>query len=357
MPRKKKGIGWQWWLVIAAAVLAILYYTPTGDYVILPGITENLNRIVTVQGGKVPRHGRFLMVAVTLDRANLLDDIMARVTPYGEIVPAAQILPPGGHLSQFIRMSAIQMKESHEYAQVAGLRSAGYNAREAGNGVEVEAVLSGFPAVHRLKVGDVILAVDGHAVTMAHQLLDRMAALPRGAVVTLTLRRSGRVMQVRVPTTVRPSVSPHPMVGVEVATYEPHFVIPVPIHIATGDITGPSAGMMFSLEILSQVRPGLHLTRDRVVAGTGTITANGTVGPIGGVREKVVTVYRAGARVFLVPRANYRSATQEARWMGIQHKLRIIPVSNLSQAVQALRALPPAPVASGRDSRGDRAAY
>lgn len=341
MPRKK-GIGWQWWLVIAAAVMAILYYTPTGDYVILPGITENLNRIVTVQGGRVPRHGRFLMVAVTLDRANLLDDIMARITPYGEIVPASELLPPGGHLSQFIRQSAIQMKQSHEYAQVAGLRRAGYDAREAGGGVQVVAVLSGFPAVHRLKVGDVILSVDGYAVTMAHELLDTMATLPRGAVVTLTVKRAGRLVQVRVPTITRRSVSSHPMVGVEVTTYQPHFIIPVPIHIATGSITGPSAGMMFSLEILSQVKPGLHLTRDRVIAGTGTITASGAVGPIGGIREKVVTVYRAGARVFLVPRANYRSAAMQARWMGIGRKLRIIPVSNLTQAVDALKALPPA---------------
>ena len=67
------------------------------------------------------------------------------------------------------------------------------------------------------------------------------------------------------------------------------------------------------------------------------IDASGNVGPIGGIKEKVLTVYDAGAKIFLVPKGDYSDAVQEAKAVGIAGKLRIIPVGTLQQALAALR--------------------
>ena len=100
----------------------------------------------------------------------------------------------------------------------------------------------------------------------------------------------------------------------------------------TGRIGGPSAGLMFVLEILNQLQPE-DLTVGRDIAGTGTIDINENVGRIGGVVQKVVAAEKAGAEYFLVPRSNYEQAKKVAR------NIELVPVDNLGEVLLFLSNL------------------
>ncbi|WP_228977164.1 S16 family serine protease [Streptomyces sp. DH12] len=111
--------------------------------------------------------------------------------------------------------------------------------------------------------------------------------------------------------------------------------VDVRLHLA--DIGGPSAGLLFSLGIVDKLAgdgEGGDLTGGRIIAGTGTISPDGTVGAVGGVSLKTQAAARDGATVFLVPRAECEDAeaTRPA-------KLRLIPVTTLKDAVASLEAL------------------
>ncbi|MFE7580613.1 S16 family serine protease [Streptomyces gardneri] len=107
--------------------------------------------------------------------------------------------------------------------------------------------------------------------------------------------------------------------------------VKVTLHLA--DIGGPSAGLLFSLGIVDKLDDS-DLTGGNIVAGTGTIDADGTVGAVGGVSLKTQAAARDGATVFLVPKAECSDAQAE------QPKgLRLVPVTALSDAVASLRAL------------------
>ncbi|MFE7552144.1 S16 family serine protease [Streptomyces gardneri] len=107
--------------------------------------------------------------------------------------------------------------------------------------------------------------------------------------------------------------------------------VKVTLHLA--DIGGPSAGLLFSLGIVDKLDDS-DLTGGKIVAGTGTIDADGTVGAVGGVSLKTQAAARDGATVFLVPKAECSDAQAE------QPKgLRLVPVTALSDAVASLRAL------------------
>ncbi|OEU87594.1 hypothetical protein DB35_27410 [Streptomyces abyssalis] len=113
----------------------------------------------------------------------------------------------------------------------------------------------------------------------------------------------------------------------------------VEISLRLADVGGPSAGLFFSLGIIDKLGGdgagrGGGLTGGRIVAGTGTIKADGTVGPVGGVPLKTKAAKRDGASVFLVPRAECADARAE-RPKG----LRLVPVDTLGGAVKALNAL------------------
>nr|PZN44721.1 MAG: hypothetical protein DIU70_02005 [Bacillota bacterium] len=107
--------------------------------------------------------------------------------------------------------------------------------------------------------------------------------------------------------------------------------LPLAVELEPGGITGPSAGLIFSLEIVEQLT-GEPLAGDLRVAGTGAVDPEGRVGPVGGVAQKVYTAEAAGARVLFVPRENY----EEAR--AVATRVEVVPVGSVAEAVAWLRA-------------------
>ncbi|MGW7519259.1 S16 family serine protease [Streptomyces sp. NPDC054796] len=111
----------------------------------------------------------------------------------------------------------------------------------------------------------------------------------------------------------------------------------VKVSLRLADVGGPSAGLLFSLGIVDKLDgdgSGGGLTGDRTVAGTGTIDASGKVGAVGGVPLKTQAAKRDGASVFLVPKAECADARAE-----LPKGLRLVPVTSLDGAVEALKAL------------------
>ena len=64
---------------------------------------------------------------------------------------------------------------------------------------------------------------------------------------------------------------------------------------------------MFALAIVDKLTKG-QLTAGRHIAGTGTIDADGAIGPIGGIQQKIAGAKESGATTFLVPADNCESA-------------------------------------------------
>ncbi|MFI1421719.1 S16 family serine protease [Streptomyces sp. NPDC020731] len=111
----------------------------------------------------------------------------------------------------------------------------------------------------------------------------------------------------------------------------------IEVTLELADVGGPSAGLLFSLGIVDKLNgdgSGGDLTGGRVIAGTGTIDADGTVGAVGGVPLKTQAAKRDGATVFLVPKDECSDARAE-----LPEGLRLVPVTTLKSAVDALVAL------------------
>jgi PDZ domain-containing protein len=123
------------------------------------------------------------------------------------------------------------------------------------------------------------------------------------------------------------------LIGITVGSAGVNVKLPFPVSINTQKIAGgPSAGLMFTLGVYNALTPG-DITGGRVIAGTGTINLDGTVGPIGGVQQKVVAAELAGAHYFLVPTGNYADAKAAA------HGIQVVEIKTAAQAVQFLKSL------------------
>ena len=112
------------------------------------------------------------------------------------------------------------------------------------------------------------------------------------------------------------------------------YKFPFKVNINVGDVGGPSAGMMFSLGIMDKLTPGA-MTGGKSIAGTGTITPEGEVGPIGGIQQKMVGARDAGATVFLTPADNCAEAVK-----AVPDGLTLVKVATLHEAVAGDRRDP-----------------
>jgi Lon-like protease len=160
-----------------------------------------------------------------------------------------------------------------------------------------------------------------------------MAKQPIGSVVRFTIHRGKQTLLVPIKTVASPTPPKRAVVGVLLETaVDVH--LPIPVRIDAGNVGGPSAGLAFALEVLAKLKKGvLHGHR---VAATGEIFPDGSVGPIGGIKQKTIGAREAGVDVFLVPAGeNARDAEKEA------DGLRIVPVKTFPQALHALATLPP----------------
>jgi PDZ domain-containing protein len=317
---------------LLAVVLALLVI-PANEYIFLPDKAHPVAPLVTVQGGHDPTRGGVYFVDVVVQSATLLDKITGGALHNGaDLYPKQAVDPPG--VSQQLRRT-LDLQDMHLSQQVAAavaLRADGKKVVLTPVGVRVTATFQGLPAFEKLQPGDVIIAVDGKRAPTVTDLRTDIRARRIGDVVSLTVRR-GKQTLVEKMKTVADSKGKNAMPVVGIAT-EPALDIhlPLQVRIDAGNVGGPSAGVAFALEVLEEL--GRDVVHGHKIAATGEIFADGSIGPIGGIKQKTIGAREAHVDAFLVPAGEN---AQEARKYA--HGLRIIPVDTFPQALRALATL------------------
>lgn len=227
-------------------------------------------------------------------------------------------------------MDPEQIKESNE-AAFTGSESAATIAAMNHLGrpteVTVARVLEDTAATGVFEDGDAILAVDGESVQRPTEVAELAQAKKPGEEITFTVRRDGGETDLDL---TLGELEQNPGVGAVgiLMTSQPGDGVEVDYNLQ--DVGGPSAGMMFSLAVIDKLSPG-ELNGGNFVAGTGTITPEGTVGPIGGIVHKVDAAEAAGAELFLAPAENCAEAVSRDHGDMV-----VASVADLDEAITAL---------------------
>lgn len=192
------------------------------------------------------------------------------------------------------------------------------------------------------KPGDEILELNGVRVTDNRSIRKALEDEKPGTMAKVKLKRDGKLLTVQAPlTTIKDSETGKQRSGFGVSIATVQKVQPKDgrktIHFTSTDVGGPSAGLMFTMEIYNQLTPG-DLSKGYRAAGTGTIDKDGQVGAIGGAKYKIVAADRQDADLFFVPADNYKEAKAKAEQIGTRMKL--VPVRKLGDALNYMEKLP-----------------
>ena len=319
-------------LVLLAAVLG-LAVVPSDDYIFLPDRAHPVAPLVTFPGGHDPARGGVYFVDVVVRKATLLERLLGGLHEGADLYPANAVNPPGVGDAQRRRIDTQDMKRSQQVAAAVALRAAGEKVTLSATGARVDLIEPGKPAVGKLQPDDVLTAVNGTRVRTPSDVFVAMRKRAIGGLVRFTVRRGRTTLVVGIHTVASDRGPRRPVVGVFLTTaLDIH--LPVAIRIDAGNIGGPSAGLAFALEVYEE--DGHDVVHGLRVAATGEIFPDGSVGPIGGIKQKTIGARKAGVDAFLVPAGdNAREARKHAGG------LRIIPVETFPQALRALATLRP----------------
>ncbi len=214
------------------------------------------------------------------------------------VLPYEALYPPDTTAEDEQAESAAQMVSSQDTAVAAALTKIGYDLSTY---AEVTGITPDSPSEGELEARDRIVTLEGRRITRVQQVFDTVGRAEPGDTLTGEVRRAGRTRSFEVTTKPAADDPDRAMLGVLVGT---GYVFPFDVSIGISDsIGGPSAGLIFSLAVYDTLTEG-SLTGGRDVAGTGTIAADGSVGPIGGIQQKIYGADETGADVFLVPPDN-----------------------------------------------------
>ena len=307
-------------LVAALAVVALFKPLPYTTYA--PGPTIDVlgapdgKEIIQVPDGHQTYRddGQLRMTTVSVtpkdSNLNIFEVMRAWLDRSDAVYPKEAVYPDDKTADQVRDEGQVEMVSSQDTAVAVAEQALGYDVTPS---LEVTLISPGSPADGALAVRDLLRKVNGTPLSddiskASDQLRSAIKATAPGQQVTLTVLRDGKEVDVPVTPQQRTTdlfgtvpVTGTPTIGIFLGQ---GFILPFQVTVTIDPrIGGPSAGLMFSLAIYDTLTPG-SLTGGAPVAGTGEIAADGTVGPIGGIQQKIVGAREDGAQLFLVPADN-----------------------------------------------------
>jgi PDZ domain-containing protein len=275
-----------------------------------------------------PPDGELLMLTVVSQDVNIFEALIAGLDPTIDLVPKEAYRPPDESDEDYRQRVLAQMDDSQQRAITVALGYLGYDMIPID--VLITDLIDEAPSSEVLQIGDSVNSFDGVEVMRSTDLTDALEGRQPGDLIEMGITREGTEQLVEVELAERPGETGRAMIGITVGELtEPPF----PVAIEAGAVGGPSAGMMHTLAIVDTLTPG-ELTQGHVIAGTGTIAYDGTVGNIGGIRQKIVGAEAAGAEYVLVPKGNYEEALTAER-----RAIEIVPVETIQEALDFLETL------------------
>lgn len=323
------------------------------SYIMKPGSAHEVSRFIQVQDGDDNDEGTLSLMTVSLSQATPFTYTLAKFQDHRKIMEMEQVRNHEEDEEEYNIRQLKLMQDSQFNAKYVAFNRAKLPYEVHYNGVFVLNVLEGGASDGILKAGDEIISVNGNPIEKQDDLIKILANKGLDYKVDLVIVRNDEKVDLTTKLKKIPE-SKEGRVGLGITYTESKSITTTPkVTVKTENIGGPSAGLMFTLEILNQLVDE-DVTKGYNIAGTGEMNVDGTVGRIGGIDMKVIAADEDGMEIFFAPddtisaeakasnpslESNYTVASRTAKEIGT--KMKIIPVKTIDDALTYLEGLEP----------------
>lgn len=329
-------------LLLLAIALAACAIVPIPYYIEAPGSTIDLKELITVDDQKDTLPGSFSLTSVGVRQATVFSLIYAKFQDFTDIVSEEEMLG-GATDEEYDQIQQYYMETSQNNAIQQALKLADRKYSMEYKGVYVLSVDPASAFYHQIGVGDTVTEANGKTFKSSEEFMKYVQGQTVGDQMKVTYLHggkekvaTGKLMKL---STGKPGIGITLTDRTEIATDEN-----IKFHVE--NIGGPSAGLMFTLEIYEQLTQQ-NLRQGKHIAGTGTIDSEGKIGRIGGIDKKVASADQNDIEIFFAPddelpkdskeKTNYEEAKAAAEKIGT--KMKIIPVKTVQDALDYLKKM------------------
>ncbi|WP_133619893.1 SepM family pheromone-processing serine protease [Paenilisteria rocourtiae] len=334
-------------LIVLALVVA--FFVPLPYYVTRPGSADKLSSLVTVEGHPSNSEGVFRLVTIAMGQANIYSYLAAKVLPYQELEKESDVRGENETDEEYnVRQLSLMNQSKNNAIQVA-YKAAGQLVEIEYRGVYVLSVIPDAPAAKVLEAGDLITAIDGKSFESSAEFIQYVRSKRVGDKVQVSYKHQDKSEKASVELI---DIDKKGTPGIGISLVDDQKLVTDPkITIDSEKIGGPSAGLMFTLEIYNHFGK-TDWTKGHNIAGTGTIDVDGNVGRIGGIDQKIVAADRDDVEIFFAPDdtitpeikkaqpnavSNYEDAVKTAK--AIDSNMKVVPVKTFQDALDYLKTL------------------
>ena len=322
-------------IAVTALVLASLFL-PSPFVILSPGNPQNiLGSAITITGTKsYPTTGKLSVTSVMVTDPDSyitgFDVLYGWFDKNRAVLPRVEVYPEGESAADSMKNGAEEMSGSQTNATAAALNYLGYKSTSK---LVITEVNDQTNANKLLYKSDIVLSVDDKKFESASEIMRYLDQKQPGDLVSIKVLRSEReIITKQIKLSARDDGSA--FIGVNI---QQNFNFPFQVKIQLAETGGPSGGLVFALGVVEKLTPA-DLIRGRNIAGTGTITADGQVGPIGGIAEKIIGAKKDGVKIFLAPIENCTDIKNKVQLTnsGSKNDMKIVPVATLTEAISVL---------------------
>lgn len=320
-------------LGILLVIVATSTWIPVPPFSIYqPGPVKEVEGLIEVEDTTTySSEGRLMLTTVNVNLdITLREWIVAMFDPHQTVVLREDVTG-GGSVEELEQQQREEMAASKQHAEEVALTALGL-AEPTGKGAHIQGTVNGSPASGTLHRDDVIVEINGQKVATTCDVGRAIDETQVGDEIELVIQRGKDRRTITVETTRNPQDPDNAYIGVFMDEIRYRFDPGFDVEIRTGRIAGPSAGLMFALALYDRLTPD-DLTHGQDIAGTGTISCDGGVGPIGGIEQKVAGAEAQGAEIFLAPSGNATAAE------GAADEIEVVAVSTFNDAIEYLEGL------------------
>ncbi len=328
--------------IVLIVLMLVGTFLPLPYYIYRPGTADPLDEVVAVSDRDAQSDtGDFHLVTVRGGQATPIQLLLSQFSDYQDVYALEDVFPEGYDRDGYMREQLLVMENSQQAATLVAYELAGVDYTINYEGVYVVNVLDGMPAADVLEMGDKILEVNGEKIKDADHLITVVDGYDNGDALAFTIKREEETFDTAIELVPFPDQPENVGIGIQLVTNR-EVSLSREVEFFSGDIGGPSAGLVLTLELYDQLTEG-DLTHGKKIAGTGEVDYDGNVGRIGGIDKKVVAADDEGCMIFFAPNedgredSNYQIAKQTAE--AIDSDMVIVPVDTVSDALDYLNNL------------------
>ena len=314
--------------IISLVLILFITFFKLPYEVEMPGGVIDLQNRVKINGEEIPISGTFNMAYVSSVRGSIPYILIGLIHHDWEVIKESDTKYDNETIEEAYKRDKLELEQSKNFAIIAAMKEANieYTLEDKANNV----IYITEKAQTDLKIGDNIIRIEGKEATDVETIKKIIKSKEVGEEVSFDIIRDKKEMSVKAKIY---EEGDNKYAGISIITLV-NIISDTKVEIETKDAeSGPSGGMMMALMTYNALTHQ-DLTHGKKIVGTGTISLDGTVGEIGGIKYKVMGAANNKADIMLVPKENYDDAIKVKEEKG--YDLEIVSVGTLKDAITYL---------------------